>query len=115
MIELPIAAFVDNEGNRLEEFLKVGAMVPLVNNVGQMVPGKVVSVGEETVTLDLNSPMAGKTLHFTGRILTVREATDQELHDGLHGENVKTNGCAGCHRKGGCHGGNGGCHGEGEC
>jgi len=115
IIELPIAAFVDNEGKRLEQFLREGAMVPLVNNMGQTIPGKVTKVGEETVTLDLNSPMAGKTLHFTGKILSVREATEQELHDGLHGENIRTNGCGGCHGKGGCHHGEGGCHhNEGE-
>ena len=64
--------------------------------------------------------MAGKTLHFTGEIISVREATEQELTEGLHGEYVhKCGGChgGGCHGHdgecgGGCHGEEGGCHGE---
>ena len=62
--------------------------------------------------MDLNHQMAGKTLHFTGEIVTVREATEKELTEGLHGEFVHTCGC------GGCHGHDGGCGGncsDGHC
>lgn len=115
IIDLPISIF-ENDGKRLEQFLKVGAMVPLVNAQGQMVPGKVVEVAEETVKVDLNSPMAGKTLNFSGKIVSVREATDKELEEGLHGEYVHSNcgcdgGCCSDHSEGGCCGGEGGCGG----
>jgi len=96
IIDLPIEIFVDREGNKLEDLLKAGAIVPLVNGMGQVVPGKVVEVAEKTVKMDLNSPMAGKTLNFSGEILTVREATQQELQDGLHGEFVHSNCNGGC-------------------
>jgi FKBP-type peptidyl-prolyl cis-trans isomerase SlyD len=36
--------------------------------------------------MDFNPAMAGKTLNFEGEILTVRDATDEELTNGLHGE-----------------------------
>jgi len=63
--------------------------------------------------MDLNHPMAGKTLNFSGEIVSVREATEKELFEGLHGEFVQHHECN-CH--GGCHEGGceGGCH-EGEC
>ena len=59
------------------------------------------------------SKRQGKTLHFKGEVLTVREATEKELTEGLHGEYVHT--CGGC--GGGCHGHDGdcgGCH-DGGC
>jgi len=103
--DLPIAAF---EGH--EQFLKLGCIVPLFDETGRVVHAKVAEIGELFVKMDLNHPMAGKALNFTGEVLTVREASQKEITEGLHGELVK-HGC------GGCHGGNcgGGCHGDGGC
>jgi len=39
-------------------------------------------VGMSTVDVDLNHPMAGKTLHFDVAIEQVREATEEELKHG---------------------------------
>jgi len=38
----------------------------------------VTEVGEETVTLDGNHPLAGMTLHFDVEVLSVRSGTDEE-------------------------------------
>ena len=119
VIELPKEAFMVN-GDMREDLMKPGTTVPLLNHAGQVVPGLVVSVNETTVTIDVNSPMADKTLNFSGSILSVREATEKELTEGLHGEYLHSNcGCGGCgghHGEGhGCSGcGEGGC-GEGGC
>jgi len=126
IVELPKSIFMGQDGKPMEQFMQVGAMVPLVNGSGQMVPGKVLAVAEDTVTVDLNSPMAGKTLNFIGEILSVRDATAKELEEGLHGEYVHSNCGGGCGHCGGHHGeghcgghhGNGGCcggHEDGEC
>jgi FKBP-type peptidyl-prolyl cis-trans isomerase SlyD len=57
--------------------------------------------------------MAGKTLHFTGKVESVRSATDKELTEGLHGEYLpQEEGCGGCH--GGCHKEDGECCGKGD-
>lgn len=120
IIDLPKAAFEVN-GEVREDLLIPGNTIPMMNSMGGVIPGVVLEVTPETVKMDLNHQMAGKTLHFTGEILSVREATDKELTEGLHGEYV--------HTCGGCHGGNGGCgggchghedgdccgHGEGDC
>jgi FKBP-type peptidyl-prolyl cis-trans isomerase SlyD len=38
------------------------------------------------VTVDVNHPLAGQNLHFTGSIVDVREATAEELEHGhVHG------------------------------
>lgn len=109
IIDLPKAAFEVN-GEIREDLLVVGNTIPMMNSMGGVIPGVVVEVSEDSVKMDLNHQMAGKTLHFTGEILTVREATEKELTEGLHGEYVHT--CGGC--GGGCHGHEGGCH-DGEC
>ena len=44
------------------------------------------SINETTVTVDVNHPLAGQDLHFTGSIVDVREATAEELEHGhVHG------------------------------
>jgi FKBP-type peptidyl-prolyl cis-trans isomerase SlyD len=47
----------------------------------------VVKVGSSVVDVDLNHPMAGKTLHFGIEIAQVRDATPEEdAHGHVHGE-----------------------------
>ena len=108
IIDLPKAAFEVN-GEIREDLLVPGNTIPMMNSMGGVIPGVVVEVTADTVKMDLNHQMAGKTLHFTGEILTVREATEKELTEGLHGEFVHTCGCGGCHGHsgdcGGCEGG----------
>lgn len=115
IIDLPKTAFEVN-GEIREDLLVPGTRIPMMNSMGAVIPGVVLEVSENTVKMDLNSEMAGKTLHFTGEIISVREATEKELAEGLHGEFVHSNGCGGgCHgNHGGCGGCGGGC-GEGSC
>ncbi len=104
IIELPKSAFEVN-GEVREDLLVPGNTIPMMNSMGGVIPGVVVEVTPETVKMDLNHQMAGKTLHFTGEIVSVREATEKELTEGLHGEYVHS-----CNCGGGCHG-----HGEDGC
>ena len=106
IIDLPKAAFEVN-GEVREDLLVPGNTIPMMNSMGGVIPGVVLEVTADSVKMDLNHQMAGKTLHFTGEIVSVREATEKELTEGLHGEYVHSCGCGG-----GCHGG--GC-GDGEC
>ena len=115
VIDLPKAAFEVN-GEIREDLLVPGNTIPMMNSMGGVIPGVVLEVTEDSVKMDLNHRMAGKTLHFTGEIVSVREATEKELTEGLHGEYVHT--CGGCHgHEGGCGGcGGGSCSdSEGEC
>lgn len=108
IIDLPKAAFEVN-GEVREDLLVPGNTIPMMNSMGGVIPGVVLEVSEDSVKMDLNHQMAGKTLHFSGEVLTVREATEKELTEGLHGEFVHSCGCGGCHggdgECGGCEGG----------
>lgn len=65
---------------------EVGSILPLQDNQGNRFQGQVVSVAEDSVIVDLNHPMAGQELHFTGTILNVRPATPEEMaHGHAHG------------------------------
>ena len=114
IIDLPKAAFEVN-GEIREDLLVPGNTIPMMNSMGGVIPGVVVEVSADSVKMDLNHQMAGKTLHFKGEILSVREATEKELTEGLHGEFVHTCGCGGCHgHDGDCGGCEGGQCGDGE-
>ena len=118
VIDLPKAAFEVN-GEVREDLLVPGNTIPMLNSMGAVIPGVVLEVSEDSVKMDLNHQMAGKTLHFKGEVLTVREATEKELTEGLHGEYVHSCGCGGCHghdHDGECGGCDGGCgsH-DGDC
>ncbi|MBR6876330.1 MAG: hypothetical protein IKN00_08600, partial [Bacteroidales bacterium] len=113
LVELPKTAFAI-DGQVREDLLVVGRTIPMLNQAGQVVQGTVSKITDSSVTMDFNHPMAGKTLHFTGKVESVRGATDKELTEGLHGEYLpQEEGCGGCHG-GGCHKENGECCGKGE-
>ena len=107
------------DGKIMEDLLVVGRTIPMLNNMGQVVQGTIREIKADSVMMDFNHPMAGKELHFTGKVEAVREATKKELEEGLHGEYLPKEECGGCGGgkcKGGCCGSEGECHGsEGEC
>lgn len=114
LVDLPKTAFAI-DGQVREDLLVVGRTIPMLNQAGQVVQGTVSKVTDSTVTMDFNHPMAGKTLHFTGKVESVRGATDKELTEGLHGEYLpQEEGCGGC-GGGGCHKENGECCGKEGC
>ena len=53
---------------------------------GNQVNAVVLDVTDEVVTVDLNHPMAGKTLQFDVEVVATRPATEEELsHGHAHG------------------------------
>lgn len=87
------------------------AIVPLQNEDGNRFYGRVLEVGTDKVKMDLNHPLAGKTLNFKGNVVESREATNEEIQgmiNRLSGEGCGCGcGCDDC--GGGCD--DGGCHG----
>lgn len=113
--EIPKQSF-EIDGKIREDLMQVGKIIPMLNSSGMVVQGLIAAVNDDTVTMDFNHPMAGKTLNFKGKVVSVRDATEKELTEGLHGEFVpKEGGC--CHGGCGCHHEDGDhecCHGEGH-
>lgn len=78
IVELPKNLF-EKEGKFDEEMVAVGNILPMMDGNGNRMDGKVLEVAEETVKMDFNHPMAGQDLFFTGSVLDLREATEEEL------------------------------------
>jgi len=57
-----------------KDALKVGAVLQGQNPDGQVIIARVVEIKEDTVLLDYNHPLAGKTLFFDVKILGVQDA-----------------------------------------
>jgi len=80
--DLPKTMFTEAGG----ELPNVGDVIPLQDNNGNQFRAGVTAVHDDTISVDLNHPMAGKNLVFSGVILNVREATQDELaHGHAHG------------------------------
>ncbi len=70
------------DGKVDDNLLTIGNVIPMRDDQGYMLQGVVEGVTEDKVRMNFNHPMAGKTLHFTGKIVEVREATEEELAHG---------------------------------
>jgi FKBP-type peptidyl-prolyl cis-trans isomerase SlyD len=62
-----------------EERFKPGSQVPMQTSTGQRLNGRIIEVDNESIKMDFNHPLAGNALHFTGKIIEVRDATEEEL------------------------------------
>ena len=85
--EIPVEAFKDEKGEIDLEMIKVGNILPMSDNEGNRLNGMVESVTSEFIKMDFNHPLAEKDLHFIGKVLDVRDATEEEMaHGHVHGE-----------------------------
>ncbi|MFR9553677.1 MAG: peptidylprolyl isomerase [Rikenellaceae bacterium] len=78
VVELPKTIFMV-DGVVDEESLVVGKVLTMGDRDGNRMMGKIVSIAEESVTMDFNHPMAGKTLNFEVEIASVRDVTPEDM------------------------------------
>ena len=103
IVDLPKNIFEVN-GSIDEEMLTVGNSVPMQDANGNRLNGIVLEVRDDAVKMDFNHPLAGDNLHFSGSILSVREATEDELVAVTHSCSSHGDGCdSGCGDSCGCH------------
>ncbi len=82
VVEIPAETFTGNE-----DLMKVGNVIPMRDPQGGIIRGTIVDVFEGGVQMDFNHPMAGKNLYFIGEIVTIRDASQEELEHGhVHGD-----------------------------
>ena len=105
------------DGKFDKEHIYEGAIVPLQSADGHQFNGIIIQIKEDAVTVDLNHPRAGEDLHFVGKVVTNRPATEDEVsgmkammsHEGgccCGCDHCEHDGCDGHHHDGcdcGCH------------
>jgi len=62
--------------------LDPGVILHLRDNEDNVYETTVISANKDTVRLTFNHPLAGKELHFSVKVLAVRDATTEELEHG---------------------------------
>jgi FKBP-type peptidyl-prolyl cis-trans isomerase SlyD len=75
----PDLTFTDDLDNVPPQFRFVGAEVQMQSDEGEVRTFYVTQVGERTLTVDGNHPLAGKQLHIHVRIQEVRDPTPEDL------------------------------------
>ncbi len=71
--------FTDNIENVPEEYREVGMTITMENEKGEPKSFIVTRFDDKTLTVDGNNPLCGREVVFTLEVLTVRDATDEEL------------------------------------
>ena len=94
VIEVPIDAnrifgprdeslvFTDHLENVPEDYRQIGTSILMENDKGQTRSFIVTRMDDETLTVDGNNPLCGREVVFTLEVLTVRDATDEEMKAG---------------------------------
>ncbi len=77
-VDLPITAF-QIDGKIPEDLLQPGKVLPMKDQQGNPLYGRVIEVLEQIVKMDFNHPLAGMDLHFKGEIVTERKPTEEEI------------------------------------
>jgi len=86
IIELEKSIF-EKDGKVDEELLKIGNLITMQDQQGNPIDGIVKEIKEDKVIMDFNHPLAGKDLYFSGKVLDVREPSEEELsHGHVHGD-----------------------------
>jgi FKBP-type peptidyl-prolyl cis-trans isomerase SlyD len=57
----------------------------MMSSNGQRLNGLVLEVNDENIKMDFNHPLAGEDLFFAGKVLGVRQASDEEVAQILSG------------------------------
>lgn len=74
--------FTDRVENVPEEYREVGTSILMKNDKGDSRSFLVTRNDGETLTVDGNNPLCGRDVIFTLEIVTVRDATDEEMRAG---------------------------------
>lgn len=74
--------FTDRIENVPEEYRQVGTSVLMESEQGNTKTFLVTRVDEESVTIDGNNPLCGREVNFRLNIVTVRDATEEEIELG---------------------------------
>jgi FKBP-type peptidyl-prolyl cis-trans isomerase SlyD len=74
--------FTDRLANVPEEYRQIGVSILMENDSGRTRSFIVTRIDDDTLTIDGNNPLCGREVVFRLEVLSVRDATDEELKSG---------------------------------
>ena len=74
--------FTDHIENVPEEYREIGMTISMENDKGEVKDFIVTRFDDETLTVDGNNPLCGREVLFQVEVLSIRDATDEELELG---------------------------------
>ncbi|PIQ19745.1 MAG: peptidylprolyl isomerase [Cytophagales bacterium CG18_big_fil_WC_8_21_14_2_50_42_9] len=85
LVNIPKHVF-EIDGKLDDEMLMEGNFIPMSDNEGNHMQGRVMEIKDDEVIMDFNHPLAGMKMFFDGKVVSVRDATSEELaHGHVHG------------------------------
>jgi FKBP-type peptidyl-prolyl cis-trans isomerase SlyD len=79
----PALTFTDDIDNVPPQFRQVGAQVEMQNDEGDVRTFFVSKIEGDKLTVDGNHPFAGKTLTYAVTVADIRDASDDEIRNGI--------------------------------
>ncbi len=74
--------FTDRIENVPEEYREIGMTITMENEKGEMKSFIVTRFDDKTLTVDGNNPLCGREITFVLEVLSIRDATDEEIEHG---------------------------------
>jgi FKBP-type peptidyl-prolyl cis-trans isomerase SlyD len=74
--------FTDRIENVPEEYREIGMTITMENEKGEMKSFIVTRFDDKTLTVDGNNPLCGRDVTFVLEVLSIRDATDEEIELG---------------------------------
>ncbi len=74
--------FTDRIENVPEEYREIGMTITMENDKGEMKSFIVTRFDDRTLTVDGNNPLCGREITFVLEVLSIRDATDEEIEHG---------------------------------
>lgn len=74
--------FTDYIENVPEEYREIGTTIVMENDKGETKSFIVTRIDDKTLTVDGNNPLCGRSVIFRLEVLSVRDATDEEIEVG---------------------------------
>ena len=74
--------FTDRIENVPKEYREIGMTITMENDKGEMKSFIVTRFDDKTLTVDGNNPLCGREITFVLEVLSIRDATDEEIEHG---------------------------------
>lgn len=81
IVKYPLQTFKDQDYP--DQMIALGELVPMQDEEGYPIDGVITEIDGEFITIDFNHPFAGRSLRYQGVVVGIRDATADEILQGV--------------------------------